>query len=94
MKTEFHSMRTELETTGWPLDPAVIPNHMGINLCSVEGMSWTRQDDGQLVSLTIHFQPAAPGEDPGVAVNANLHTKETYKDERVGIYGEMLQNKD
>jgi hypothetical protein len=57
MKTEFHSMETELDTAQWPLDPAVIPNHMGINLCSVEGMSWTRQGD-QLVSLTIHFLPA------------------------------------
>jgi hypothetical protein len=58
MKTEFHSFETELDTTKWPLDPAVIPNYMGINLCSAEGMSWTRQADGQLVSLTIHFQPA------------------------------------
>jgi hypothetical protein len=62
MKTEFHSMHTELETAKWPLDIGVIPNHMGINLCSVEGMSWTRQDDGQLVSLTIHFRPATPEE--------------------------------
>jgi hypothetical protein len=58
MRTEFHSMETELETAEWPLDPAVIPNHMGINLCSVEGIGWTRQDDGQLVSLTIHFLSA------------------------------------
>lgn len=43
-----------------PLDVGVIPNHMGINLCSVEGMSWTKQDDGQLVSLTIHFDPYNP----------------------------------
>jgi len=41
-----------------PLPLAVIPNHMGINLCSVEAISWTTQDDGQLVSLTIHFIPA------------------------------------
>jgi hypothetical protein len=38
-----------------PLD--VIPNHMGINLVAVDGVSWTRQDDGQLVSLTVHFIP-------------------------------------
>jgi hypothetical protein len=43
---------------GSPLPLPVIPNHMGINLCSVEGLSWTRQADGQLVSLTIHFVPA------------------------------------
>jgi hypothetical protein len=57
MKTEFHSMRTELETAKWPIDPAVIPNHMGINLCSVEGISWARREDGQLLSITIHFIP-------------------------------------
>ena len=41
-----------------PLPLEVIPNHMGINLCSVEALTWTRQDDNQLVSLTIHFRPA------------------------------------
>lgn len=41
-----------------PIDVAVIPNHMGINLSSVEALSWTRQDDGQLVSMTVHFIPA------------------------------------
>jgi hypothetical protein len=30
---------------------------MGVNLCSVEAISWTRQDDNQLVNLTIHFTP-------------------------------------
>ena len=40
-----------------PLPIEVIPNHMGINLCSVEGLTWVRQNDGQLVSLTIHFIP-------------------------------------
>jgi len=43
-----------------PLPLSVIPNHMGINLCSVDSMSWTRQGDGQLVSLTIRFLPASP----------------------------------
>jgi hypothetical protein len=41
-----------------PLPLQIIPNNMGINLCSVEAISWTKQDDGQLVSLTIHFIPA------------------------------------
>lgn len=40
-----------------PLPLAVIPNHMGINLCAVESLSWTRQEDGQLVDLTIKFIP-------------------------------------
>jgi hypothetical protein len=61
MKTEFHSIRDNPDTlyeVDWPLSLDVIPNYMGINLCSVEGMSWTKQDDGQFVSLTIHFVPA------------------------------------
>jgi hypothetical protein len=61
MKTEFHALRESPDaahTVDWPLGLEVIPNNMGINLCSVEGMSWTKQDDGQLVSLTIHFVPA------------------------------------
>ena len=41
-----------------PLPTSVITNYMGINLCSVEAISWTKKDDGQLVSLTIHFIPA------------------------------------
>jgi hypothetical protein len=41
-----------------PLPLEVIPNYMGINLCSVDAVSWERQDDDQLVSLTIHFSPA------------------------------------
>lgn len=41
-----------------PLPLSVIPNYMGINLCSVESLSWTRREDGQLVDLTIQFIPA------------------------------------
>lgn len=40
-----------------PLPLEVIPNNMGINLCSVDAISWENQQDGQLVSLTIHFMP-------------------------------------
>lgn len=40
-----------------PLPLSVIPNHMGINLCSVESVSWVKQDDGQLVSFIIKFAP-------------------------------------
>jgi hypothetical protein len=42
MKTEFHSIRNAPDTLGmvnWPLPLEVIPNQMGINLCSVEGMT-------------------------------------------------------
>ena len=38
-----------------PLPIDVIPNNMGINLCSVDAISWQKQDDGQLVNLSIHF---------------------------------------
>lgn len=41
-----------------PLPLSVIPNNMGINLCSVDTISWHKQNDGQLTSLTIHFIPS------------------------------------
>jgi len=41
-----------------PLPIEIIPDRMGINLCSVDSISWKCQDDGQLVDLTIHFIPA------------------------------------
>ncbi len=42
---------------GSPLPLKVIPNYMGINLCSVEAVEWTSQEDGQLTALTIEFIP-------------------------------------
>lgn len=41
-----------------PLPLEVIPNQMGINLVSVEYISWKKQDDGQLINLTINFMPS------------------------------------
>lgn len=40
-----------------PLQLSVIPNNMGINLCSVENVEWEKQEDGQLISLKINFKP-------------------------------------
>lgn len=40
-----------------PFPIETIPNNMGINLCSVKSVSWTEQDDGQLVNLSINFLP-------------------------------------
>jgi len=40
-----------------PLPLEVIPNKMGINLCSVHSISWEEWDDGQLEKLTIQFIP-------------------------------------
>ncbi len=48
-----------------PLPLEVIPNQLGINLCAVSGVSWTEQEDGQLVCVTIHFLPSnEPPEHP------------------------------
>ena len=44
-----------------PLPLQVIPNYMGINLCSVESISWTKLNDGQLVDITINFMPLESG---------------------------------
>ena len=62
MQTVFQKLTETNCNDDWPLPLKVIPNYMGINLCSVEGMSWTEQDDGQLVSLTVHFLPAKEGQ--------------------------------
>lgn len=40
-----------------PLPLEVIPNNMGINLRSVDSISYIKQEDGQLVNLTINFIP-------------------------------------
>ena len=40
-----------------PLPISVIPDYMGINLVSVESISWTKQEDGQLIDLKINFIP-------------------------------------
>ena len=40
-----------------PFPLSVIPNNMGINLCNVKNITWIKQDDGQIVSLTINFIP-------------------------------------
>mgnify|MGYP001187780407 CR=1 FL=1 len=63
MKTFFKTVDDLIankETPPLPLE--VIPNYMDINLCSVDSLSWQKQDDGQLVNLTINFTPAKEGE--------------------------------
>ena len=57
MKTITRSVKELIESDKSPIPLEVIPNRMGINLCSVEAITWTKQDDGQLVNLTIHFLP-------------------------------------
>ena len=40
-----------------PIDIDVFPNYMGINLISVDSVEWVKQEDGQLVTLTVNFIP-------------------------------------
>ena len=57
MKTTFKKVEEIVRGESCPLPLEIIPNYMGINLCSVEAISWQKQNDGQLTSLTIHFIP-------------------------------------
>ncbi len=57
MKVTTKTVTELLETKDSPIPLEVFPNHMGINLCAVEALTWVRQDDDQLVSLTVHFKP-------------------------------------
>lgn len=58
MKTEIATITNIIDNGAYcPIPINVIPNSMGINLSSVEAISWTKQDDGQLVNLQIHFIP-------------------------------------
>ena len=61
--TYLKSIKTEkisrlIKNKKSPLPLEVIPNNMGINLCSVESISWHKQNDGQLTILTIEFIPS------------------------------------
>jgi hypothetical protein len=59
--TSVYKTTTEIVNGDYcPLPIGIIPNQMGINLCSVAGVSWEKKDDGQLISLKIHFIPASP----------------------------------
>ena len=58
MKAHYETVKDIIAgTVKCPLPLEVIPNQMGINLCSVEGITWLKQDDGQLPDLTIDFIP-------------------------------------
>lgn len=76
MKTTTKAIAELVKTDESPLPLDVIPNNMGINLCSVDAITWTRQDDGQLVSLTIHFIPTA---DPRYMSQLAMHNKECFE---------------
>ena len=59
MKAYFKKIRDLIDNDKeCPIPLRVIPNYMGINLFSVDAISWQKQDDGQLTNLTIHFIPS------------------------------------
>ncbi len=62
MKTVTKLMKELIETDECPLPISIIPNNMGINLMCVDSITWTKQDDGQLVNLTINFIPNPAGD--------------------------------
>lgn len=58
MQTYFKTIKDLIDNNeSCPLPLSVIPNYMGINLSSVDAISWQKQDNGQLTNLTIHFIP-------------------------------------
>lgn len=82
MKTIFKTVQDIIKDGDSPLPLKVIPNYMGINLVSVEGVSWTKQDDDQLVSLTIHFKPSRKIKIT-LEIEAELRHEDASHDQRV-----------
>lgn len=63
MKTVTTTIKELIEKDDYcPLPIDIIPNNMGINLMCVDSITWTKQDDGQLVNLTINFIPNPEGD--------------------------------
>lgn len=63
MKTYHKTVEELLKNDGYcPIPLSIIPNNMGINLVSVDSITWQKQNDGQLTSLTIHFIPEGPNQ--------------------------------
>jgi hypothetical protein len=55
MKTEFKTIEQLIEEKNSFI--SAIPNNLGINLSSVKGIEYTRQEDKQLTELKIVFIP-------------------------------------
>ena len=55
MKTTFKTINELIKEENSFI--SAIPNNLGINLCSVEGIEYERRKDGQLQSLKILFNP-------------------------------------
>ena len=56
------NIEKDIEELEPPIEPEYFPNNMGINLSSVKKETWVQQDDGQLKSIEIEFDPATDGE--------------------------------
>lgn len=52
------NIEKDIEELEPPIDPEYFPNNMGINLSSVKSEKWVQQDDGQLKTITVEFDPA------------------------------------
>lgn len=55
MKRTYKTIDELLLMNDSPLPLSVIPNYMGINLSVVQGISWLKLPDGNIIDLTIHF---------------------------------------
>lgn len=76
MKTTFKTIDELIKNPKeCPLPLEVIPDNMGINLCSVEAISWQKQSDGQLTNLTIHFVPATEEQKKEFHFDENMATE-------------------
>ncbi len=56
-KTTYNTTQEIIDGADCPFPLELIPNHMGINLSAVAGVESVRQEDGQLISVTIKFKP-------------------------------------
>lgn len=56
------NIEKDIEELEPPIDPEYFPNNMGINLSSVKKEIWVQQDDGQLKSIEVEFDPATEEE--------------------------------
>lgn len=65
-KIMFNGVEKDIDDKSYqdkfPIPLEFFPNDMGINLCSVDSMSWDRQKDGQLTNIVIKFIPAPSDE--------------------------------
>lgn len=94
MKTVLASIQDIIDQkVKCPLDISLIPNTMGINLSSVEAVSWTRQPDGQLVSVTVHFIPAVenPRYKEGIDfLSITFKTEQILKAHAINTIGQLV----